>query len=213
MRLFSIAMLTSLLALAGGCQTKGDDNSAADQQQAKADSTHAKAADAKAAPGGGDDKTADLAKDDHGSHPIAAGEGAVNPHGPLDEKLGQALAGAEVVDVAKLVSDPDAFDGKTVTLTGEVTDMCHHKRGWFAVASPDGKKMVRVITGPGKFQVPVAAIGATAKAEGAINVVTLNEKQIAYFRRSHKFISDEEARSGKPIKQAILMATGAEFKR
>ncbi len=181
--------------------------------KSESECAQAKAEGAKPAPCEGEKKTADVAEDDHSSHPIAAGEGAVNPHGPLDEKLGAALAGAEKVDVATLVQDPAKFDGKTVTLEGEVTDMCFHKRGWFALASEDGKKMVRVITAPGGFQVPNGAVGSTAKTEGAIKVVTLNEKQIEYFRRSHKFISDEEVRKGGPIKQAILMASGAEFKR
>jgi hypothetical protein len=91
--------------------------------------------------------------------------------------------------------------------------MCFHKRGWFAVASPDGKRMVRVVTAAGQFQVPAGAIGASATAEGAVQVVTLTEKQIEYYRRSHKFISDEELRGGGPVRQAVVMATGAEFKR
>jgi len=205
MRIFPIAILTLLAALAIGCQTKGDAGaqpSAPTQVAAQAD------------PGGTDPgRPGDSARDDHSSSPVAAGQGAVNPHAPLDEKLGQALTGAEAVEVAALVKDPAAFDGKTIVLEGEVTDMCHHMRGWFAIASPDGKSMVRIVTGPGKFKVPLAAVGSTAKAEGAVNVVTLDEKQIAYFRRSHKFISDEELRAGGPIKQAVLMATGAEFKR
>ena len=234
MRIVITAILTGLLALVTGCQTKGDHDHAkadpshakADPSHAKADHTHAKAGDPKVAtaakaaqdkppcahvndPAGADDH----AHDDHSKDPIAAGEGAVNPHGPMDEKLGAALAGAETVDVATLVQDPAKFDGKTITLKGEVADMCFHRRGWFAVASEDGKKMVRVVTGPAGFQVPAGAMGATATCEGAVKVVTLNEKQIAYFRRSHKFISDEEARKGGPIKQAILMASGAEFKR
>jgi hypothetical protein len=143
----------------------------------------------------------------------AADQKVGNPTGPLDEKLGKALAGVKKIDVLALMKDPAGFDGKTVHLEGEVTDMCFHSRGWFGIVSPDGKKVVRVITNKAGFKVPSNAVGAEAKLEGAVKLITLKPEQIKHYQRMHKFISAEDVRSGKPVVQPIIIATGAEFKR
>lgn len=143
----------------------------------------------------------------------AADQKVGNPTGPLDEKLGTALAGVKKIDVLALMKDPASFDGKTVHLEGEVTDMCFHSRGWFGIASADGKQVVRVITNKAGFKVPANAVGAEAKIEGSVKVITLKPEQIKHYQRMHKFISAEDVRSGKPVVQPIIIATGAEFKR
>jgi len=70
------------------------------------------------------------------------------PPAPQVEKLGMALAGAEEVAVLDLLKNPDAYDGKTVRVSGVVHDFCHHRRAWFGVSSKDGQYMVRVFTAP-----------------------------------------------------------------
>ena len=133
--------------------------------------------------------------------------------GPLDERLGRALAGAQLVAVEDLQKDPGVWEGKTIRLEGQVTDMCFHRRDWFGVASADGAKVIRVITGQSGFLVPAGAVGSQARAEGKVEVVTLDPKEIAHYKKIHKFISDEELKSGGSIRQPVLIASGAEFLR
>jgi len=132
--------------------------------------------------------------------------------GPLDVALGAALGAAERVDVLDLSKNAATYEGKTVRIEGAVTDMCFHRRGWFGVASADGTRMVRVITTP-TFQVPEGAVGASAVAEGVVEVMTIPAADVPHYRESHKFIADDEIGVDGTIKQAVVRATGASFKR
>lgn len=147
------------------------------------------------------------AEEDHGAVEVRAGKG------PMDEKLGQELTGAEKVTVAQLQQDPQTWAGKTVRLEGRVTDMCVHRRGWFGIAGADGKKVVRVLTSRAGFLVPAGAVGCTAKAEGRVQVIELDPEELAHYRKVHKFVSDEEIASGESVRQPVVLATGAEFMR
>ncbi|MBN2493327.1 MAG: hypothetical protein JXR96_01945 [Deltaproteobacteria bacterium] len=143
-------------------------------------------------------------------HPAAAARPA--PAGPLDVELGEPLQGAARVSVEALLDDPAAWEGKRVRVEGEVRDMCFHRRGWFGVASADGQKVIRVMTAP-RFQVPAGAIGARAEAEGKVKVITLPASEIAHYKKVHKFVSEKELASEGPIRQAVIVAAGAEFSR
>jgi len=130
---------------------------------------------------------------------------------PEVEKLGKALAGAEEVAVLDLLKNPDAYEGKTVRVSGEVHDFCHHQRAWFGVSSADGQYMIRVFTAP-RFQVPADCKGKQAVAEGKVELITLKPEDAKHYAESHKFLSEKELESGKPIKRPLIRAFGAEFK-
>jgi hypothetical protein len=202
------AFLALLLAGAAvaACQSKGQPPAEpeADQKTAAEDENKNESGQAEPGAAAGSDHAAEQ---DHGEVEVRAGKG------PMDEKLGQELTGAKKVSVAQLQQDPEAWAGKTVRLEGEVTDMCVHRRGWFGIAGADGKKVVRVLTSRAGFRVPVGAVGCTAKAEGRVKVVTLDPKELAHYRKVHKFVSDEEIASGESVRQPVVLATGAEFRR
>lgn len=127
------------------------------------------------------------------------------------EKLGKALAGAEEVVVLDLLKNPDAYDGKTIRVSGKVHDFCHHRRAWFGVSTADGQYMVRVFTAP-RFQVPADCMDKHAVAEGKVELITLKPEDAKHYAESHKFLSKEELESGIPIKRPLIRAFGAEFK-
>jgi hypothetical protein len=127
------------------------------------------------------------------------------------EKLGMALAGAEEVAVMDLLKNPDAYEGKTVRVSGKVKDFCHHRRAWFGVSSKDGQYMVRVFAAP-RFQAPADCVGKNVVAEGKVELITLKPEDAKHYAESHKFLSEKELESGKPIKRPLIRAFGAEFK-
>lgn len=205
MERFAGAFLALLLvgAAVAACQSKGRpqaEQQAGQESQQKAGQQAEQGAEQKA-------EHDHAAEEDHGQVEVRAGKG------PMDEKLGQKLTGAEKVSVAQLQQDPEAWAGKTVRLEGEVTDMCVHRRGWFGIAGADGKKVVRVLTSRAGFRVPVGAVGCTAKAEGRVKVITLDPKELAHYRKVHKFVSDEEIAGGESVRQPVVLASGAEFWR
>ena len=127
------------------------------------------------------------------------------------EKIGKALAGAEEVAVLDLLKNPDAYDGKTIRVSGKVHDFCHHRRAWFGVSSADGQYMVRVFTAP-RFQAPADCVGKHAVAEGKVELITLKPEDAKHYAESHKFLSEKELEAGKPIKRPLIRAFGAELK-
>ncbi|MBW1808266.1 MAG: DUF4920 domain-containing protein [Deltaproteobacteria bacterium] len=126
-------------------------------------------------------------------------------------KLGMALAGAAEVSVADLLSDPKAFDGKTVKVSGKVEDFCHHKRAWFGVTAKEGKGMVRIFTKP-RFEVPLDCKGKNAVAEGKVEVITIDPEQASHYSKDHKFLAGVTIVEGQPILRPIIRAFGAELK-
>ncbi|MBW2524617.1 MAG: DUF4920 domain-containing protein [Deltaproteobacteria bacterium] len=127
------------------------------------------------------------------------------------QKLGARLVLSEQTAVADLMRDPKAYEGKTVRVSGEVEDFCHHRRTWFAVSAPDGKGMVRVFAAP-KFRAPADCKGKTAVAEGTVEVREIPAEQIEHFGKEHKFLQGVEIEEGKPVLRPVIRALGAEFR-
>lgn len=126
-------------------------------------------------------------------------------------KLGMALAGTEEVAVADLLKDPVAYGGKTVRVSGEIKDFCHHRRAWFGVATKDGQRMVRVFAAP-RFKAPADCLGKTVTAEGKVELIAMKPEDMKHYGKEHKFLTKEEIESNQPIKRPLIRAFGAEFK-
>jgi hypothetical protein len=123
--------------------------------------------------------------------------------------VGGDLKGAEAVRVSDLVNQPERFAGKTVQVSGDVTAMCTHRRGWFAVREQSSDMhYVRVLTAP-SFLVPPHAVGRKARAEGRVDVIDVPERAARHYARDHRLEAPEEVRGSR--KSVVIRATGAEF--
>lgn len=186
-------------------------------QQAPAEATAAPAA----APGATAVPTAQAAPAAHA--PRAEHDCAEGTTELTDDKVvtrtndkGQTVlhAGAEFADgarvsVAQLMSQPDAYAGKKVRIRGNVSAMCHHKRGWFAVVGDDQSgQFVRVLTAPA-FLVPAGSIGKLAEAEGTVEVIEVAADHAKHIAGEHK-LGDPEAITAN-VKQVVIRASGADF--
>ena len=152
-------------------------------------------------------------------HDQGACETATIEHTNVDERpsptggtlvhVGAELGRTAVVPVADILARPEEFAGKTVQVRGQVSSMCTHRRGWFAVVTDDQSgRHLRVLTAP-SFLVPEDAVGTTARAEGTIEAEELTRERADYFNKNHK-LSYPEGTDGV-IRQAVLRATGADF--
>lgn len=122
---------------------------------------------------------------------------------------GQAFTSAPVVSVAELLSKPDDYLGKVVQVEGDVSAMCHHKRGWMAVVAEDKSgRTLRVMTAP-TFLVPPESIGKTARAEGKIDVIEVPAAMAKHLSAEHK-LDEPQEKDGK-IQQVVMHASGADF--
>lgn len=125
--------------------------------------------------------------------------------------VGSPLAEAPAVKVADLVAKPADFQGKTVRLEGNVSAMCTHRRGWFAVQDEGDRAgtYVRVLTAP-QFLVPAGSIGKKARTEGVVEVIRVNHNDAKHFEQGHQL--PHKADETGAIKAVVVRATGAEFR-
>jgi hypothetical protein len=124
--------------------------------------------------------------------------------------VGNQLTDAPKVSVSELLAKPEMFAGKTVRVEGNVTAMCHHKRGWFAIQDQGERagKFVRVITTP-KFLVPAGSIGRKARAEGTVEVLEESAGAAQHYAEGHKLGDPSEVKG--PVTRVVLRANGAAF--
>ena len=123
--------------------------------------------------------------------------------------VGDAFAGVEKVAVSALLADPVAWQGKTVSLEGDVSAMCGHMRGWFALAAEDKSgRQVRVLTAP-TFLVPAGSVGRSATTEGTVEVIEVAADHAKHLAGEHKLGDPAEITAN--VQQVVLRARGAEF--
>lgn len=132
-----------------------------------------------------------------------------NAEGQTVTHAGAEFSDGAAVSVAELLRTPDAFAGKKVRVKGNVSAMCTHRRGWFAVVADDQSgRSLRVLTTP-SFLVPAGSIGKTAEAEGLVEVIEVAADHARHIAGEHK-LGDPEAITGN-VKQVVLRASGADF--
>ena len=141
------------------------------------------------------------------SEPVAAGE---TPLGQAILHGGTDFSDAPEVAVQDLLADPDKWAGKAIKLSGDVSAMCHHRRGWFALVAGDKSgQQIRVLTMP-NFKVPAGSIGRSARAEGLVEVIEVPAQHAKHLMKDHK-LGDPAAVKGATQKQIVLRATAADF--
>lgn len=113
------------------------------------------------------------------------------------------------VKVSEILANPDKWTGKEVKILGNVSAMCNHRRGWFALAAEDDSgKNLRIWAMP-KFLVPAGTVGKKAVAQGVVEVREVEVKLVQHLAKEHK-LDDTEQKEGK-VKRVMIIGTGAEF--
>lgn len=131
------------------------------------------------------------------------------PDGTTATHVGHTFAGAEEVQVSALLADPAAYSGKKVMLQGDVSAMCGHRRGWFAIAAEDKSgRQVRLITAP-TFLVPAGSVGKSAIAEGVVEIVEIPKDHAKHLAEEHKLEDPDKITAD--VKQVVIRTEGAEF--
>ena len=132
-----------------------------------------------------------------------------NEKGETITHAGAEFTEGAMVNVTELLRTPDAFAGKKVRIKGNVSAMCHHRRGWFAVVADDQSgQFIRVMTAPA-FLVPADSIGKSAEAEGTVEVIEVAADHAKHIAGEHK-LGDPEAITAN-VKQVVIRASGADF--
>jgi hypothetical protein len=132
---------------------------------------------------------------------------------PTVEKFGQPLHGDKAVPLAKVVSDPDSFSGKSVLVDGKVRAACTRKGCWMELAegSAKGTQGCRVTFQDYGFFVPTNSAGASARVEGVIAVRTVPAGEVQHMEsEGATFLKKDKDGSAREVR---MVATGVELRR
>jgi hypothetical protein len=120
---------------------------------------------------------------------------------------GAAITSKEIVLVADLARDPSQWQGKTVVISGTVTDVCPNMGCWMVIE--DAGQRVRVKMGGHSFFVPKDSSGKKARVQGQTQ--TSGAPPPAHdCQHANKPGEHEECQKGKPGEIAFN-ATGVEL--
>lgn len=123
---------------------------------------------------------------------------------------GEPLKGAPAVTLAELLSKPQAHDGQTVRVEGQVRRACTKKGCWMELASSDKGAGVRVTFKDYGFFVPLDSAGASARVEGVVKVMELSDGMARHYEAEGAIVPRGE--DGKP-REVQLVASGVELRR
>jgi hypothetical protein len=139
-------------------------------------------------------------------------EQAAAPQGGWMLTRGEALKGAPAVKLADLLAKPQAHDGKTILLEGQVRKACEQKGCWMELATAKDAKGpgVRVTFKNYGFFVPLDSAGAMARVEGVVKVAELTEDRAKHYESEGAIVP--RGSDGKP-REVQLVASGVELRR
>lgn len=86
------------------------------------------------------------------------------------KKYGKDLTLKETTKVSDIYAKPDAYNGKTVKVTGPIVEVCEMKGCWIAIASDKEFQQIRFKVDDGVIVFPLTAKGSTATVEGVVTV-------------------------------------------
>ena len=125
----------------------------------------------------------DAATSTHAEQPGAAAGGAT---GASDESAalqkadpagnyGAGIVLPQATPIAQILSEPSAYEGKIVQVSGTVSAVCARRGCWMEVA--DGDAMMRVKVNDGEIVFPLSAKGHKAVVEGVVEKIEMTEEQ------------------------------------
>ena len=123
---------------------------------------------------------------------------------------GEKLKGLPKVELAALLKDPTASEGKSVALEGKVRKACEKKGCWMEIAGEEKGPGVRVTFKDYGFFVPIDSAGSTVKIEGVVSVKELSEDRVKHYEGEGATVA--RGKDGK-AREVQLVASGLELRK
>ncbi len=93
-------------------------------------------------------------------------------------ELGKKVDPKNLTPISKLISTPQDFDGKEVTISGMVTDVCSMRGCWMKFASDEKYQTLMLKVKDGDMVFPLSAKGKLAYATGTLSHKTYTADQL-----------------------------------
>ena len=117
----------------------------------------------------------------------------------------------DVVPVAKVLAAPDAYEGKTVTLEGVVSEVCSKRGCWIRIAEEKDAQstvFVKLTCDESGVIVPLDSAGDKVRARGKIVMETVSEADARHLAEDAGESPEAVAKIVGPQKSLNLQTTG-----
>jgi Domain of unknown function (DUF4920) len=115
----------------------------------------------------------------------------------------------ESVSVGELLDAPQQYDGRTVVVHGEVSEVCQNRGCWMLLE--DGGREVRITFKDPEVFVPKDCAGSEVEAKGVFAVVQIPADLAAHYLHDAGRDAEAAAITG-PVPSFTLVATGARIR-
>jgi hypothetical protein len=127
-------------------------------------------------------------------------------------KRGAPIGKAEKVSLAKVMSDPAKYAGKSVLVEGVIVRSCKKEGCWAELAPGADAKSVRVTMKDHSFFIPLQSAGAIARAVGVFSVKTLTKEHVDHLINDDGAKFDSRNADGT-VTEISFEASGIELKK
>jgi len=122
-----------------------------------------------------------------------------------EQKLGQPLTVKDAMPLATLMAEPAPYVGKTVQVTGKVTEVCEMAGCWMNLTDDSGH-LLRIKVEDGVIVFPKDSIGKIAIAEGKLEKREMSREQLVAEAKheageSGRRFNPSKIKSGKTVYQ------------
>lgn len=135
----------------------------------------------------------------------------VDPDGIV--RRGETVDHAEAMTVAAVMKSADEMNGKTVTLTGEVTEVCVKKGCWMAIRGDEGGPAVRVTMKDYAYFVPSKVSGMNATVKGDLSVKVLDRATAEHYAEDAKEAGKPAPKIEAGSREVAIVSVGLELRR
>jgi hypothetical protein len=129
----------------------------------------------------------------------------------VTKTYGAKLQGTDIVEVGKVLAEPDRFSEKTVLVQGRVRSACSRKGCWMELAESTDKEAAgtRVTFKDYGFFVPTTSAGKIACVEGVLTTRRVAPEEVAHMEaegaRFPKKMSDGSAHEVRIVASGVEM--------
>lgn len=121
-------------------------------------------------------------------------------------------ANLQTVDAKMLLTQPDSYNGKTLRITGTVSEVCSAKGCWLSLGGQQDQGLFVKFTCPieGRL-IPAEAVGKPAIVEGTVTVVNMDEAQARHYAKDGGASEADIAKIVGPQKRVTVASPSAKI--
>lgn len=110
--------------------------------------------------------------------------------------------------LSDLIANPENYEGKTISVSGSITDVCQAMGCWMKISDGNNEIMVQTLH---KFFLPKDAVGGNAVTEGKFKMTEISEEHAKEMTKEslNPKVKPEDIKG--PQKVYVIQATGVKI--